>query len=450
MALCPTAPNPSAVYVQNLGILLEQEPTYGDYVVVVAGTRNTGTGTFYLRSIPRGATVSNAWLLVNTYQSNNQPDPIIGFGKNTPSTPLTDTPFGLCNSTCWQNLGPENTTYLRNRVYAFDVGPAGDNIVNGNGTYAINGIPVDLGQPIGFDGCRLPGCQSSQGAALFVAYEYANNNAPAKAKVRQVNLYSGAVLIDNNPGIWGGANQFGFNFTTFYNAGTPVGFYNSNGHCTWVTGDVHPSLGGTNVTINNIPWRPPNNAWPKYGTTISWKDVKGIKLLPSNGNQTYLRTSNNCISWFLFANSGDLTTTPDPYTIIQCLTTYTSSDIPNGNVDDEITFTVYNTIVDQPIVDKCGGKLGLQWPAPPFYCKIDNELFKVTAIEYTNVNLNATVFTSDWTATRLISTQAEHPTGSCITAVMTWQGKKVLFNNYAPQGQPPQRPQAGAAQGNGL
>lgn len=459
MALCPTVANPATQKpIDELSLKFETpSPIIGDFVLAVTGTRNTGDGTIYVSSIPRGASVEDAYLIVNTYESNDLPDPTIGFAKLPDFvTPMSDTPWSLCGSTCWLNPGSELTTYLRNRVYTFDVGPSGENIVNGNGKYFVNNLPKDLTMPIGFDGCRLPGCKSSQGVALFITYTLdpaLNAKKKTPNKERLITLYAGAVLIDPTPATWGGQTQKTFKFSTFNIPDTS--YYASNGRCAWVVGDVHPSLGGTNLALNSVAFVPPNNAWVKYGNTISMKNYT-VKLYPSDDNQTVLQTSNNCICWSVFAHSGDKSTTPEPFSEVKCVVTHLAGDdspqIPAGNPGDFVVFYVVNNVVDTEIQPVCGGVLGREFPPPPFNVKIEDELFKVLSnvvpLPTDPIILQGFPNAREWHAQRLVSTggNPDH-NNKCVKLVLSSQGKNAMFKNYANRGTPNQRPNAGRWQG---
>src|SRR5581483_2183144 len=110
MALCPNAPNPSAKIVEGIQLAetwgvpntINVDVLAGDYTVAGKGTRNFGTGKIQLYSIPPKATVLDALLIYNTYQSNNLPAPTVTLKKgNGPATAVGGTLYGLCGSTCW-------------------------------------------------------------------------------------------------------------------------------------------------------------------------------------------------------------------------------------------------------------------------------------------------------------------------------------------------------------
>lgn len=180
---------------------------YGDVTAAGVGLRGTGVGNIVLDGIPAGASVFRAYLYWATLGSANtfttatlEEIPVDGF--------LIDT----AGDTCW---GVPN-----NFVYRADV----TDIVNGNGTYTIAGLPDDL--EAGND---------SQGASLVVIYE-----DPA-LPLRTVTINDGAVALDLDNNVY---------------TDTLLGFApdipNSSAHVTYLIGDGQDQFEADSLTFNGI------------------------------------------------------------------------------------------------------------------------------------------------------------------------------------------------------
>ncbi|MGK4455790.1 hypothetical protein, partial [Klebsiella pneumoniae] len=85
--------------------------------------------------------------------------------------------IGYCGNTCWSAQpndtltdGADTPQEIFNRIYKADV----TSTVMGNGDYCIDGLPYTP-EPIAVNGAnnaQYPGCAGSQGAALFIIWEW--------------------------------------------------------------------------------------------------------------------------------------------------------------------------------------------------------------------------------------------------------------------------------------
>ena len=424
MAFCPTAPNPPHVVEQTLispinppnsgqqagawGTIGQNEKFRGDFAIAGAGTRNFGKGTIMLSGIPDDTQILSSYLIYNTYESNNQVDPppvTIQSGNGPIVGSLPTTLHGICNSTCWFNPPggfTEPTTYLRNRIYVTsDI----KTIVKGNGVYKIDGLPVDVAMPIGADGTRIPGCKCSQGAVLLVVWAW-NDEAdilnPAtfrknlEARPRAINAYLGAALIDNNPGLWGGAIKYTLPFAPV-KSDVDGQYFKGNANVGAAAGDAQQTVDGDTFAINQIRFLPPNNAWTR--TAAPSLSVKKMGLAQVyDENTAYSSTSLDCIDWFLFVISGDKTQPKAQMQIVNCAATFLIGR-GVGECDPEyedvrpndVAILVASNFVETSQTKKDGkcravAYTGTEQPKPnapgmfpdaPFYIKIDDEIMKV-------------------------------------------------------------------------
>lgn len=463
MALCPNASNPTASITE--GLKLWSSPPYGededfpgDYSVAGVGTRNFGTGVIKLKDIPPGATILEAWLIYNTYQSNNEPNPSVTLNGNPGGATSL---FGIAGSTCWLNPGSEPTTYLRNRVYVKNV----TSIVTGNGNYTVAGLPVDLAMPIGTDGDRLPGCKCSQGAILFVPWNWASDKGPSKDEIRLrgINVYLGARLLTPNPGFWGGGVSYNLPFQPVKST-VDEQYFKGNTNIIPVAGDAQATLQGDTFAINQVQFVPLRNAWTKVGPSLSIRKYSVAQIYDGE-NSAYAATNNDCINWFFFAISGDKTQPKAQFEVVNCAATA----LDENAEADATTIKVYSNYVDDSQTE-AGGKCRAvkfdkgfvgppapgqnqpgMFPAAPFYISIDKEIMKVTKKEGNGGALAADGYPDPdiWTVQRgqSATTPAFHKVGTCIYMLSPPRWIKDMQSGLAPRGQPRQRPRAGRPRG---
>jgi hypothetical protein len=409
MALCSSGPNPPVVGsgITN-GLKLYIDSPWGadggfpgDYSVAGVGTRKNGTGVIKLKDIPPNTDILHAFLIYNTYQANV---PVAHPTVTLNGTDASGDLYGICNSTCWYNPPFEATTYLRNRVYIRNVGPSGGglDLVKGNGNYTVAGLINSPAMRIGTDGDRIPGCRSSQGAILFVIWEY-NEDAPSEKfktdDYRAVNMYLGARLLSNNV-------TFGAGENSFYNlAFSPVqdttdnNYFKGNSHIEVAAGDTQNSIPGDSFAINQVRFVTPNNAFTKIGSSLCVRKFSVAQIYDGE-NSAFARTTNDCIDWFFFAISGDKTQPKSQFQIVNCCATYL---VLKANPEDT-TIQVYSNFVQAQQTASpmdclsCGKCRAVKYnpispdfvgppapnppgmfPAAPYYIKIDDEIMKVTA-----------------------------------------------------------------------
>ena len=324
MALCPTAPNPPVEVTESLispagtglqaGAWKTIKDIYGDYVVAGVGTRNFGTGNIKLTGIPQGAEVDEAYLIFNTYVSNNIAVPIATF-ITVPGggpVPIVTTLYAICGSTCWFNPPAEPTTYLRNRIYVSGNISA---TVTGNGNYEISGLPFDVAMPIVVDGTRAPGCLSNQGAILLVIWKWPGIATKVR-EIRSINIYLGAVLIASNP-IFGGVPSYNLPFRPVKVGNNTV--YKGNANITAAAGDAQLVLGDT-FAVNQFTTKPATNAWTRNLPALSVIKINMLTVYDGE-NSAFASTTNDCIDWFFFAVSGDSTSPIAQMQIVNCAAT---------------------------------------------------------------------------------------------------------------------------------
>lgn len=398
MALCSSGPNPAATITNGLQLFMdspwgEDGGFPGDYSVAGVGTRKTGGGVIKLKNIPSKTIVTQAFLIYNTYQANS---PVAHPTVTLNGTAATGSLYGICNSTCWYNPPFEATTYLRNRVYIRNVGPSGLDLVKGNGDYVVAGLINSPAMRIGTDGDRIPGCRSSQGAILFVIWEYDPDIAPSEnfktENYRAINMYLGARLLSNNP-------TFGLGLNSYYNlAFNPVqdttdkNYFKGNTHIEVAAGDTQNSVPGDSFAINQVRFATPNNAFTKIGSSLCVRKFSVAQIYDGE-NSAFARTTNDCIDWFFFVISGDKTQPKSQFQIVTCAATW----LLGGVSQDDTSIIVYSNFV-QDIQTITGGECRAvkyqpplvllpgvpppprtpgMFPTAQYYIKVDNEIMKV-------------------------------------------------------------------------
>jgi hypothetical protein len=138
---------------------------YGDATAAGIGLRGGGEGDIVISGIPVGTKVWKAYLYWATLGSSNQFDSLTLNGN-----PVNGAHIATSSDTCW---GVSN-----NFVYRADV----TDLVDGNGSYHIAGLPDDL---------YLDG-NDSQGASLVVFF----TGSPDIHPLRMVIIHDGAVTLD--------------------------------------------------------------------------------------------------------------------------------------------------------------------------------------------------------------------------------------------------------------
>jgi len=385
----------------------------GDFIAAGAGTRKFGTGRIHL-FLPKNAEIDEAYLIINTYVSNNIIDPSSSLpytlqrigtppGSNGPLFSLCDSGcsadancYAWCNSTCWINPGPQLSTYLRNRIYVFDVYP----LLDGSGIYEVGGLPFDITQAIGIDSDRVPGCCSSQGAVLYVIYKLPKTgNDKTEPKLKLIQTWIGASLLSNNVATWGGALSKLSNFNLTLPPGSTL--WAGNSKITLAAGDTQTSVAGDKISINSTRFNPLNNAFQKIGSSLSIVTQRIGNLYAGSTNSSLVETSNDCVAWFLFAISTDSTIPKADFYPVECSSTILSdmSFVINvapacGVGSSPCIFIAPSTGIDatqtQIIVKSnessfiagCTSSIGADFPNAPFYIIIDKEIMLVTSKDY--------------------------------------------------------------------
>lgn len=156
--------NVNPVFADGYGFLGQSNRFYlrGDVVSAGVGLRGVGRGDIFLSGIPAGATVQQAYLYWATLGSVNT--------YNSPTlngTRVQGDLIGRSADTCWN--------VQNNFVFRADV----TDLVDGNGTYTIAGLPDDV-----LDG------NDSQGASLVVVYQ------DPDAGYRTITIKDGAVTLN--------------------------------------------------------------------------------------------------------------------------------------------------------------------------------------------------------------------------------------------------------------
>jgi hypothetical protein len=147
---------------------------FGGVTSAGVGLRGTGTGSIVVDGIPEGSTVERAflyWSVLGTTGAFEFPS-INGFVADGEVIGITTNP-------CWGE--PTGLEFLHYN-YRADV----TEIVTGNGTYTIGGLPSDLGAGV-----------DSQGASLVVIYR-----SPFTELYRTVIIIDGGVTLDLNQNTW--------------------------------------------------------------------------------------------------------------------------------------------------------------------------------------------------------------------------------------------------------
>jgi hypothetical protein len=180
----------------------------GGVTAAGVGLRGVGSGDIILTGVPSGATIYQAYLYWAT----------LGFA-NTYTLPTLDGQgaagqlIGTTGDTCW---GVQN-----NFVYRANV----TNLVSGNGSYTVAGLPGDLA-----------GGNDSQGASLVVIYR--QNTAPRTTIV----INDGAVALD--------LTRLSYtNTISGFTSNDPIG----DAQVTYLVGDGQAERVGDNITFNEMP-----------------------------------------------------------------------------------------------------------------------------------------------------------------------------------------------------
>jgi hypothetical protein len=433
MALCPSSADP-VVTANDVLDLYTSITLDGDYTVAGCGTRNNGTGTINVKDIPPGTTIDSAYFIYNTYVSNNIDTPTVLLNGSDASGVL----YGICGSTCWVNPGPELTTYLRNRVYIEDVGPSGLDLINGNGKYTVSDLPTDPSMRIGTDGDRVPGCSCSQGAVLVIVWKWNDDAGPLPGtpeRERKVQIHVGAKLIATPTGIWGGSTDYAYNFDP--------GNYKGNSKIVLAAGDTQNSIIGDSIELNGVRLAPPNNAFIKTGKSISVRNLSAVNLYSgASNNLAYVKTTNDCICWFLFVISGDQTSPASRFQPVSCAAQLLDDSITAG----DLTLNIHSNLNEVPPwtadgdIPNCYAVVGGGFPPPPFYVSIDKEIIEVTGKGGANPQDQTT-----WTIVRAQggTTAASHAIKSCVRMAMPIQSKQAMQAALNQRRQASQRPQPG-------
>ena len=410
MALCLSGPNPVAEVTDGLIQFIalgDNESHPGDYTVAGVGTRRFGAGVIRLSTIPPKTSIVKAYLIYNTYQTNSPvAHPSVTLKRGTgAAVPLSGSLWGICGSTCWFNPPFEATTYLRNRVYVADA----TTIVTGNGSYTVAGLPVTPAARLGTDGDRIPGCFCSQGAILFVLWEWNDDAGPRNRQTneldtakrfRGIRAYIGAKLLSNN-GVFGLTPTYNLPFEPIFDqdmSDPPIKtYYKGNSHIEIAAGDAQNSIPGDSFAINQVRFATPNNAFTKIGSSLCVRKFSVANIYDGE-NSAYAKTTNDCICWFFFVISGDKTQPQSQFEIVNCAATYLLEDAqPNDpqiivysnfvQTPQTIPGNVCRAVAYQPpLVGPPPPGMPLpppnppgMFPKPPFYIKIDREIMRVTA-----------------------------------------------------------------------
>jgi len=193
---CVSGIGPACTNVETLSVFKTVTVEGGDFTAAGVGTRNTGSGTIKMTTIPPDSVVTEAYLYWNVIvESDFGPSDFSVFMNGVP---VSGSCAGRCGNTCWEDCDPA----IENRVWrSGDLGPSGTGDVTGNGDFAITGLPFDGSQPINPDGVRQPGCMGSNGAVLVVLYELSESMQPYRDEyqTREITIIDGAILISSLP-----------------------------------------------------------------------------------------------------------------------------------------------------------------------------------------------------------------------------------------------------------
>jgi hypothetical protein len=181
---------------------------YGGVTVAGVGLRGVGSGEINLTGVPIGASIYRVYLYWATLGfANTYTQPTLE------GQPATGQLIGTTGDTCWE--------VQNNFVYRANV----TNLVSGNGSYTVAGLPGNL-----------VGGNDSQGASLVVIYR--DSTAPLTTIV----INDGAVALD--------LTRLSYtNIISGFTASSPVG----NAQVTYLVGDGQVERVGDNITFNGTP-----------------------------------------------------------------------------------------------------------------------------------------------------------------------------------------------------
>lgn len=316
---CPTGTAPTPTLYNQLSSFIDLTGKNNFYLTGV-GTRDTDTNSTTADIIvpdltalgEPGVAIVQAWFYWNILASHATTANTATFDGNGP---FTGQLAGWCNDTCWLPFDdgshadggtpPQN---IFNRVYRSDVTAFVD-ITGGTYQITLPGISTQFPSTAtaGSDDAAYPGCNGSQGAALFIIY-----STPSATVNRRIITYDGAVLVTNPAAGFGG---FGI-----YNVSIDPGYFNKNAMIATAVGDAQTEYSDS-FQWNNIPF--PGNGFGSYfnpnaGNLLFTGATAGIaeKESVTTGGFTTIQNCPNtasiniedgveCIDWFLFAYIGD-------------------------------------------------------------------------------------------------------------------------------------------------
>lgn len=319
---CPSCASPLTGYTANTLTQFYREVIEGDFVVAGVGTRGLDNGNINI-TLPAGSQVKDAWLYWNTLATEAVDASEISLNFE----PVTGEVIGVIGNTCWPcncnfpgcppapstvyGCPPEPWVQLKNTIYRADVGPNGANIVNGNASesYTVTDIPFTPGMET-CDTCsdqpKFPGCCGSQGACLFVTYEWNSSgdgpSDPAK-RFREVTIYDGGVHLRPNdqtcyPGPW--TQNYNLTHTTDYNLFARIALAAGDAQSTYAD-----SASFNDLSLNQGD---PSYFNPTAGLLMHVKthgyNGDGPMIQGSQHNYIKAETNVDCVSWFLYAFSG--------------------------------------------------------------------------------------------------------------------------------------------------
>ncbi len=181
---------------------------YGGVTIAGVGLRGVGSGGINLTGVPSNANIYQAYLYWATLGvANTYTLPTLN------GQPVAGQLIGTTGDTCW--------SVQNNFVYRANV----TNLVSGNGSYAVAGLPRNLA-----------GGNDSQGASLVVVYR--QNTAPLTTIV----INDGAVALNFD-------RPSHTNTIRGFMANSPVG----NARVTYLVGDGQAKWVGDNIIFNETP-----------------------------------------------------------------------------------------------------------------------------------------------------------------------------------------------------
>lgn len=305
---CVQADNPTEPY--NQMSQFQNFVAEADFVLEGVGTRDidmAATGANININVP--GTVIGAWVYWNVFADNTN---LATFNKiNFNGAGAVDGEFlGWGDNTCWSVCDPgdgsntvcavEPIDKIKNRVYRLNVTAQ---VTTGMAAYSVKlpGAILNAGICTSCpDTPHYPGCAGTQGVALIVVYEDPGNE-------RNIIIYDGCSVVipdgftpftEQTPGPTQSSYAIGFD-TIFY-LDAKIGLAVGDAQTVFVD-----QLTFNHVNLQVIP----NHFTPDNGNLLSANTIENVKAFPGPccgkfGNTVTVSTTEDCLSWFVFAYSG--------------------------------------------------------------------------------------------------------------------------------------------------